>query len=163
MQELSNNEASRIILSYLKDNYPKAIKFYEMVHSLHADEKALFNNLLFLEESSLVQLMSSYPTGATYPTIHMVKIRDEGSSLLKDEDRLNTLFPLREDPSPVGLHQMSKVAFSEIIGQIISMIEKGDIMTEKDSEEIVAALCRLSAEPAVAEIKLGEIFKQLIR
>ncbi len=161
MQEDENNEISRKILSFLNDNYPKAIKFSEMSQDLNADEKVLFKNLFFLEENTFVQLMSSYPTGATYPTIHMVKIRDEGKSLLEDEDKLNALFPLEGLSSRLDLYHLNSLTVSDIINNMLVMIEKGEITVEKNKESLLKALNDLSAEPAVSEIKLRQIFESL--
>ena len=161
MQEYENNEISRKILSYLNDSSPKAIKFSEMVQGLNAEEKVLFKNLFFLEENSFVQLMSSYPTGATYPTIHMVKIRDEGKSLLEDEDKLNALFPLQGLSSRLDLYHINSLTVSEIVNNMLVMIEKGEIAVEKNKETLLKALNDLSAEPEVSEIKLEQIFESL--
>ena len=132
-----------------------------MAQDLNADEKVLFKNLFFREENSLVQLMSSYPTGATYPTIHMVKIRDEGKSLLEDEDMLNALFPLQGLSSPLDLYHINSLTVSEIINNVLLMIEEGEIALEKNKESLLKALNDLSAEPEISEIKLRQIFESL--
>lgn len=161
MAKISNNMVSRNILVYLNESYPKAIKFSEMVKSLDFNERDLFKNLFFLEENSLVQLMSSYPTGATYPTIHMIKIRDEGKNLLGSEERLNNLFPLNETSGKPDFYQINSLSLSEIMGELLVMIEENSLLVKKDRNILLENIKSASLNPAISGVKLIKIFERL--
>ena len=155
----SNNEVSRQILSYLEETSPKAVKFHEIVNTQELEERALFKNLFFLEESHLVQLMSSYPSGATYPTIHMVKIRDEGIALLHDKEKLESMFPLKGFSSRLDLYKINSLTLSEILHILPEIIEKGGIPEGLDKEKIAGTIKELASTPGIADLTLGKLFE----
>ena len=161
MTEKSNNQISRETLEYLDDHHPKAVKFTEMAESLDTEEKILFKNLFFLEENSLIQLMSSYPAGATYPTIHMVKIRDEGKALLGDEERLDEMFPLKGFSSRLDFKKINNLSLSQILNVVASMIESGEIKTQVDSSTLLSEMKKVSEAPSFSEITLAKIFEKV--
>lgn len=155
----SNNEISRQILSYLAETSPKAVKFYAIVDTLGIEERELFKNLFFLEESHLVQLMSSYPSGATYPTIHMVKIRDEGLSLLHDEEKLDSMFPLKGFSSRLDLYKINNLTLTEILNILTEIIEQGGITEDLDKEKISGIVKDLASTPGISKLTLGKLFE----
>lgn len=160
IQEISNNEVSRKILDCLDGHYPQAVKFVDLVSTLDIDEKVIFKNLFFLEENSLVQLMSSYPTGATFPTIHMVKIRDEGKSLVADEEKLDAMFPLRGFSSRLDLYRINNITLFEIISALSSMVSSGKIDVKKEERgKLLKELKNLSEHPDLSKTTLGKIFE----
>ncbi len=161
MNVKSNNHISRDILEYLERHYPKADKFVDMVKALGTDEKALFKNLFFLEETSLVQLMSSYPAGATYPTIHMVKIRDEGRALLADPEKLDTIFPLKGFSSRLDFKKLNTLKLSQVLDVVSSMIEEGQIHPDGSKDNLLSQIKEASKNPALSELTLGKIFENL--
>ena len=155
----SNNEVSRQILSYLEETSPKAVKFHEIVNTLEIEERALFKNLFFLEENHLVQLMSSYPSGATYPTIHMVKMRDEGTALLHDEEKLESMFPLKGFSSRLDLYKINSLTLPEILNILPEIIEKGVIAEGLDKEKIAGIAKDLASTPGISDLTLGKLFE----
>ncbi len=155
----SNNEVSRQILSYLEETSPKAVKFHEIVNTLEIEERALFKNLFFLEENHLVQLMSSYPSGATYPTIHMVKMRDEGIALLHDEEKLESMFPLKGFSSRLDLYKINSLTLPEILNILPEIIEKGVIAEGFDKETIAGIAKDLASTPGISDLTLGKLFE----
>ena len=155
----SNNEVSRQILSYLEETSPKAVKFHEIVNTLEIEERALFKNLFFLEENHLVQLMSSYPSGATYPTIHMVKMRDEGIELLHDEEKLESMFPLKGFSSRLDLYKINSLTLPEILNILPEIIEKGGIAEGLDKEKIAGIAKDLASTPGISDLTLGKLFE----
>ncbi len=155
----SNNEVSRQVLSYLKETSPKAVKFHEIVNTLEIEERALFKNLFFLEENHLVQLMSSYPSGATYPTIHMVKMRDEGIALLHDEEKLESMFPMKGFSSRLDLYKINSLTLPEILNILPIMIEKGGITETIDKERIAEIVKELASSPGISALTLGNLFE----
>lgn len=155
----SNNEVSRQILSYLEETSPKAVKFHEIVDTLGIEERALFKNLFFLEESHLVQLMSSYPSGATYPTIHMVKMRDEGIALLQDNEKLDSIFPLKGFSSRLDIVKINSLTLSDILSLLDEVIEEGGISGNLDKEKITAIVKDLVSTPAISDLTLGKLFE----
>ena len=155
----SNNEVSRQILSYLEETSPKAVKFHEIVNTLEIEERALFKNLFFLEENHLVQLMSSYPSGATYPTIHMVKMRDEGATLLQDQEKLESMFPLKGFSSRLDLYKINSLTLPEILNILPVMIEKGGITEAIDKERIAEIVKELASAPGISALTLGNLFE----
>lgn len=159
MHTKSNNEISREILSFLQTQYPNAVKFMDLVKDLDIDEKVLFKNLFFLEENSLVQLMSSYPTGATYPTIHMVKIREEGLDLLKDQEKLDSLFPLKGFSSRLDLYKINSITLSQLLEAAAYLIEKGEIRVDANREETLMNIRNFANHPAISKANLGKLFE----
>ncbi len=161
MQSISNNELSRRILACLKDHYPQAMKFADLVKALNIDEKAIYKNLFFLEEKSFAQLMSSYPPGATYPTIHMVKLREEGKTLIEDEEELDDIFPLTGLSSRLDPQKIDGLTLAELFGALTRMIEQGKIVTGRDRKELANRLSDLAADRGLAKTTLGRIFRNL--
>lgn len=159
MADKTNNEISREVLACLNEHHPKAVKFLEMAEKLEIPERSLFKNLFFLEENSLVQLMSSYPTGATYPTIHMVKIRDEGRDLLDDNDRLDELFPLQGFSSRLDISRVNHVSLPELASSAVSMIEEG--AAGKEGEKHVDDLKKIAKASSLGGLTLGKIFEYM--
>jgi len=157
----SNNEVSREILSYLNKMRPQAVKFYEMVNTLGIDEKALFKNLFFLEENSLIQLMSSYPSGATYPTIHMVKIRDEGIKLIENDETLDAMFPLKGFSSRLDLYRINNLTVVEVLVKLSLMVEKDEISVNGNKEDVMAEIKKLMSASGLSHITLGKIFEHV--
>ena len=155
----SNNEVSRQILSYLEETSPKAVKFHEIVNTLEIEERALFKNLFFLEENHLVQLMSSYPSGATYPTIHMVKMRDEGIALLHDEEKLESMFPLKGFSSRLDLYKINSLTLPEILNILPTLIEKGEVAKGADKEKLLRIIKDLASTPGISDLTLGKLFE----
>ncbi len=155
----SNNEVSRQILSYLEETSPKAVKFHEIVSTLEIEERALFKNLFFLEENHLVQLMSSYPSGATYPTIHMVKMREEGIELLHDEEKLESMYPLKGFSSRLDLYKINSLTLPEILNILPEIIEKGVIAEGLDKEKIAGIAKDLASTPGISDLTLGKLFE----
>ena len=155
----SNNEVSRQILSYLEETSPKAVKFHEIVNNLEIEERALFKNLFFLEENHLVQLMSSYPSGATYPTIHMVKMRDEGIALLHDEEKLEAMFPLKGFSSRLDLYKINNLTLAEILDILPEIMEKGGVAETLDKERVVQMVKDLASTPGISALTLGNLFE----
>lgn len=155
----SNNEVSRQILSYLEETSPKAVKFHEIVNTLEIEERVLFKNLFFLEENHLVQLMSSYPSGATYPTIHMVKMRDEGIALLHDEEKLESMFPMKGFSSRLDLYKINSLTLPEILNILPVMIEKGGVTEALDKERIAGIVKDLASAPGISCLTLGNLFE----
>ncbi len=156
-----DNQVSRDILSYLDAHYPKAVKFSEMVVNLGVNEKTLFNNLFFLEDNSMVQLMCSYPTGATYPAIHMIKGREEGIALLKDNDRLESMFPLQSFAHSLDEHKINNLSVSEIISALSSEIKSNGKIKSEGMSGLEKNLDDLKKNPVISEIKLGKILENL--
>lgn len=159
MADKSNNEISREVLACLNGHYPKAVKFLEMAEKLEIPERSLFKNLFFLEENSLVQLMSSYPTGATYPTIHMVKIRDEGRSLLEDTEKTDELFPLHGFSSRLDISKINHVNLPELAESVVSMIEKGE--GGEEGKKFIEALETITKASSLNSLTLGKIFDHM--
>ncbi|MDT8316373.1 MAG: hypothetical protein RQ824_00085 [bacterium] len=155
----SNNEVSRQILSYLAEASPKAVKFHEIVNTLEIEERALFKNLFFLEENHLVQLMSSYPSGATYPTIHMVKMRDEGAALLHDEGKLESMFPLKGFSSRLDLYTINSLMLPEVLNILLVLIEKEEVAKGADKEKLLDDIKDLASAPGVSALTLGNLFE----
>lgn len=155
----SNNEVSREILSYLNEHHPRAVKFVEMVDTLEIAEKVLFKNLFFLEENNLVQLMSSYPSGATYPTIHMVKIRDEGVELLRDEEKLDAMFPLKGFSSRLDLYKINNLTISDVLQILSLMVEKDEIAVNGDKKKVMEQIKKLASLSDLTHLTLGKIFE----
>jgi len=159
MADKSNNETSREVLACLNHHYPKAVKFLEMSEKLAIPEKSLFKNLFFLEENLLVQLMSSYPTGATYPTIHMVKIRDEGRSLLNDTERMDELFPLHGFSSRLDISRINHVSLPELAKSAASMIEKGE--GGEEGSRYIGDLEKIAKASSLKHLTMGKIFEYM--
>lgn len=155
----SNNEVSREILFYLNEHHPRAVKFVEMVETLEIDEKVLFKNLFFLEENNLVQLMSSYPSGATYPTIHMVKIRDEGVILIGDEKKLDRMFPLKGFSSRLDLYKINNLTIDDVLRTLALMVEKNEISLNGDKNKIIEEIRNISSASGLTQLTLGKIFE----
>jgi len=155
----SNNEVSREILSYLNQVRPQAVKFFEMVDTLEIDEKVLFKNLFFLEENNLIQLMSSYPTGATYPTIHMVKIKGDGSKLVESKDELDAMFPLKGFSSRLDLYRINNLTLTEVLEALSSMIEKDEISVNGDKEKVMEKINDILSTSGLTPLTLGKIFE----
>ncbi|MDH3973189.1 MAG: hypothetical protein OEV42_02815 [Deltaproteobacteria bacterium] len=155
----SNNEVSREILSYLDEKHPRAVKFVEMVDTLEIDEKVLFKNLFFLEENNLVQLMSSYPAGATYPTIHMVKIKDEGVALTGDEEKLSSMFPLKGFSSRLDLYKINNLTMGDVIQTLTLMVEKDEIVINGDKKQVMGEIKNLISVSTLTRLTLGKIFE----
>ncbi|MBE9536034.1 MAG: hypothetical protein IMF07_02540 [Proteobacteria bacterium] len=159
MADKSNNEISREVLACLNDHYPKAVKFLEMAEKLEIPEKSLFKNLFFLEENSLVQLMSSYPTGATYPTIHMLKIRDEGRSLLHDTESMDERFPLHGFSSRLDISRINHFTLPELAKSAASMIEKGE--GGEKGTGYLGDLEKIAKASSLKHLTLGKIFEHM--
>ena len=155
----SNNEVSREILSCLREKHPQAVKFVEIVKALHIEEKALFKNLFFLEENHLIQLMSSYPTGATYPTIHMVKIKEEGLRILDDEEKLDAMFPLKGFSSRLDLYRINNMTLAELASALRKLIETRELVLREGQDELLKGLQEIGDAPEAAELTLGKIFE----
>ena len=153
-----NNEISREILAYLDEFHPQAVKFSDMVNNLDIDEKDLFKNLFFLEDFSFIQLMSTYPVGAIFPNIHMVKIRDEGRELLEDEEKLDNLFPLRDFSCLSDRNRINNFTILEVIDtmQDMALKDKIDVLGEKD--ELLTAIKTLKKCVKLSKVTLGKIF-----
>lgn len=156
MSEKSNNEISREVLACLNDHYPKAVKFLEMAEKLAIPERSLFKNLFFLEESSLVQLMSSYPSGATYPTIHMLKIRDEGRALLDDTKSMDEFFPAHGLSSRLDISKINHVCIPELASAAISIIEGGE--AGEEVRNYLESLEKIAKASSLKSFTLGKIF-----
>ncbi len=155
----SNNEVSREILDCLKEKHPQAVKFVEIVKTLNLEERALFKNLFFLEESHLIQLMSSYPTGATYPTIHMVKIKEEGLNILNDDEKLDAMFPLKGFSSRLDLYRINNMTLAELVSALRVMVEAKKLDLKGNHEELIRELKEIGDAPEAAELTLGKIFE----
>lgn len=155
----SNNEVSREILFYLDEHHPRAVKFVEMVDTLEIDEKVLFKNLFFLEENNLVQLMSSYPSGATYPTIHMVKVREEGVALIRDEKKLDNMFPLKGFSSRLDLYKINNLTVGEVLHTLSFIVEKDEISINGDKSKVMDTIKSLSSVTGLTRLTLGKIFE----
>ena len=154
----SNNEISRDIMIYLRDKHPQAVKFVDLFQAFDIEEKVLFKNLFFLEETHFLQLMSSYPSGATYPTIHMVKIKDEGLALLGDEEKLDTMFPLKGFSSRLDINKINSLGIPDLLKTLSSMIADEKIDCGDEKEIINDSIKKLSTDSALADLTLGKVF-----
>jgi len=105
--------------------------------------------------------MSSYPSGATYPTIHMVKIRDEGRELLAEEERLDAMFPLKGFSSRLDFKKINNIHLSKLLETVSSLLETGEIKAGTDVEALLADLKNLSGNKALSDLTLGKIFENL--
>jgi len=161
LDDRSNNQVSREILTYLDEHYPKAVKFSEMVINLGINEKTLFKNLFFLEDNSLIQLMCSYPAGATFPSIHMIKGREEGITLLNDADRLESMFPVQGFAHSMDYYKMNNVVISEVVSALSSEIKNAKGIEETKRSELVITLDNIANSPLISDIKLGKILENL--
>lgn len=155
----SNNEISRDIMIYLRDKQPKAVKFVDLFRDMNVEERILFKNLFFLEETRFLQLMSSYPSGATYPTIHMVKLKEEGLSILDDEEKLDAMFPLKGFSSRLDISKINKLTIHDLLETLSSMLEAGEIDGGDDKEVMTDTIKKLSDNPALKVLTLGKVFE----
>ena len=156
-----DNQVSRDILIYLDGHYPKAVKFSEMVVNLGVNEKTLFNNLFFLEDNSMIQLMCSYPTGATYPAIHMIKGREEGRTILNDQIKFEDMFPLQSFTHSLDEYKINNLTVLEIISALLTKIKNSETIKSAEKIEIEKTLDSLKKNPLISDIKLGNILENL--
>ncbi len=95
---MTNNELSRKVLAALSGKAGR-IRFTELVETMGTDARTVFKNLFFLEDKGFVRLATSYPTGAVYPEIHLVRIHEAGEELLNDQALMDSVFPVSDPDS----------------------------------------------------------------
>lgn len=119
---MNADEISRKALSHLKGTYPKPARFKEMSADLGIDQKALSKNLFYLEENQLVRLATSIEGDATFPTIHVVKLTDEGSELAGNKEKLEERFSSRK--AKYHDQELHEVTFAGVLDRLAGAIEK---------------------------------------